>query len=395
MNEFLTQVQEGEERGFHAARSMRISEAALAEAMSLIRNEKGFGARKHAYLLEEAISGRMAFGEAVGTSDFPTLFGVLIDRELLANYKAVIPDWRSYLKLGRLPNFNTHEKHKVVGQDDVLDQVPEKGAYPEEPSVTGKYDRRVYKWGRKFGISWESVINDSMGAFDDIAERFGTAVQRTEALNATKAFCAATGPHASLFGAPIADVDGGNVTNVGVLPLTITNLQTTLQLMAKQTDVNGELIAVTGVHLVVPKALEFTARQILTSAQMQQVDTVGGANASTPVYLPLPTTNILPQLGIQLHVNDLLEVIDVSGTGDTTWYVFAETSQGVAAGFDYLRGNEAPEVCMKAPNKVSLSGGSIGAMEGDFEHDEIAYRVRCVHGAWRGDPRYCYAQVAP
>jgi len=387
MSEFLTLMENWD--GFRSARSMRIDEAAMARALSLITNKPGYSSREHAYLLERA------FTEGVGTSDFPTLFGALIDRQVLANYKAAVPEWQAYVKVGTLPNFNTHEAHKVVGQDNVLPQVAEKGPYLEDPSVTGHYDRRVLKWGKRFGISFESVINDSMGAFDDIAERFADAATLTEAWNATSAFCAATGPHTGLFGAPIADVDGQNVTNVGVLPLTINNLQTTLRLMGQQTDAKGRTISVRGVHLVVPKSLEFTALQILNSAFVQQVDTAGGANAAAPVWVPLPTTNVLPRMGVKLWVNDLFESIDVSGTGDTTWYVFADPSQGISVGFDRLRGREAPEVCMKASNKVSLGGGLINPLEGDFDSDEIAYRVRCIHGGWRGDPRFCYAQVAP
>jgi hypothetical protein len=384
MSEFLSLMEQAD--GLKPVRSMNVNEAALARVQALIMNEAGHSTRKQAYLLEEAVA----------TGDFPTLFGALIDRELLSAYKAYVPDWRSYVKVGSVPNFNTHEFHKVVGQDDVLPQVAELGPYLEEASVTGHYDRRVFKWGRRFGISWESLINDSMGAFSDIVQRFYTAVQRTEARNATLGFCSAAGPSTALFGAPIADpADGQNVTNQGVLPLTITNLGTTLQLMARQTDVNGEIIAVEGVHLVVPKSLEMTARQILTSAQMQQVDSAAGANAAVATFIPLPTSNVLPQMGIKLHVNSLLEAIDVSGTGDTTWYVFADPSQGVSVGLDYLRGHEAPEVCMKASDKVSVGGGAIGVMEGSFEDDSIAYRVRTVHGHWHGDPRFAYAQVAP
>ena len=33
-------------------------------------------------------------------------------------------------------------------------------------------------------------------------------------------------------------------------------------------------------------------------------------------------------LGIKLHVDPYLEVVDTSGTGDTTWYVFADPAQG-------------------------------------------------------------------
>jgi len=388
MSDLLT-TQDAEGRPVRHA----FSEAQIAKGLDFVTNRMGIPAFEHRYLMEKAFA--TGINEAVGTSDFPTLFGALVDRELMANYKAVIPDWRSYVKVGTLPNFNVHEKHKVVGQDDVLPQVAEFGPYLEQPSVTGHYDRQVFKYGRRFGISFESLINDSMGAFADLSQRFLTAALRTESQLAARSFVAATGPSAALFGAPIADVDGQNVTNQGVLPLTIANLQTTLQLMALQTDVNGERIAVRGLHLVVPTSLEFTARQILTSALVQQVDTAGGANAVAPTFVPLPTTNIVPQLGIQLHVNSDLEIIDTSGTGDTTWYVFADPAQGIAAGYDFLRGHEAPEVCMKASDKVSVGGGALDVMSGDFASDEIAYRVRVIGGGWHGDPRYAYAQVAP
>jgi hypothetical protein len=369
------------------------SEAQIAKGLDFVTNRMNLPAFEHRYLMEKALV--TGINEAVGTGDFPTLFGALIDRELLANYKAVVPDWQMYVKRGTVPNFNTHEVHKIVGQDNLLPQVAEFGPYLETPSVTGNYTRQVFKFGRRFGISFEALVNDSMGAFADISGRMLQAALRTESQLAAQSFVAAAGPSAALYGAPIADVDGQNVTNVGVLPLTVGNLQTTLQLMALQTDVNGERIAVRGLHLVVPTSLEMTARQILTSALVQQVDTAGGANAVAPTFVPLPTTNVVPQLGIQLHVNSDLEIIDVSGTGDTTWYLFAEPSQGIAAGYDYLRGHEAPEICMKASDKVSVGGGAMGIMSGDFNTDEIAYRVRVIGGPWHGDPRYTYAQVAP
>ena len=50
---------------------------------------------------------------------------------------------------------------------------------------------------------------------------------------------------------------------------------------------------------------------------------------------------------------------------------------------------------MKASNKLAIAGGAIGAMEGDFDNDQIAYRVRTIHGGTQVDPRFVYAQVGP
>jgi len=205
----------------------------------------------------------------------------------------------------------------------------------------------------------------------------------------TSLYAAAAGPNALLFGAPITDVDGQNVTNQGVLPLTIANLETTLSLMAAQTDVNGEPIAVRGVHLVVPPPLEFMARQILTSSLKQWTEGAVG------VPVPYPTTNVVSQLGMQLHVDPFLQVVDVSATNDTTWYVFADPAQGKAMQMDFLSGYEEPEICMKASDKVAVTGAPLSPFSGDFATDNVFYRVRCVHGGTQLDPRFAYAQVAP
>jgi len=197
----------------------------------------------------------------------------------------------------------------------------------------------------------------------------------------------ATGPDVLLFGAPIADVDGVNVTNLGALPLTLANFETTMGLMAAQTDINGRPLSIRGLHLVVPTQLEFQARTLLTSALKQWTEVGAGGG------IPVPTTNIIPQLGIQLHVDPWLGQIDVSGDVATTWYLFADTSFNYAIGLDGLRGHLGPEICMKASNKVTLSGAPISPLDGDFESDDVMFRVRLVLGGNYLDPRCAYAQV--
>ena len=135
---------------------------------------------------------------------------------MLAKWGINVPDWKAYCPTGTLPNFNTHNKHKVYGQDNLLPQVAEKAPYLATPSGTGAYTGSLAKYGRQFDISWESVINDSMGAFSDIADRFANAAIRTEARHVTE--CTAPPPIRPLAcSVLIADVDGQNVTNMGVL----------------------------------------------------------------------------------------------------------------------------------------------------------------------------------
>ena len=363
--------------GFNPVRKRRFSDAQIAEAISLITNEKGMPTHKWEYLLKEVIT----------TDDFPDLLGFVIDREVLARYKVAIADWKSYFRMKKVQNFNTVRRHKVQGADERLPVVAEKGEYLVAPMSDCYYSYNVEKRGKQFDISWESIVNDVMDAFGDIPERFANAAIRSEAFAATGTYVAATGPHTSLFGAPIADpCDAGSVTNLGSLALTIANLETTMELMATQVDVNGEPIAVRGKHLVVPPALEFTARQILTSTLKMWSDNAAGPAA-------YPTNNVISQVGIQLHVDPYIPIIDVSGDQATTWYLFADPPQGAAMEFGYLRGHESPEICMHGSDKVSVAGGAISPFAGDFATDNILYRVRCVFGSVQLDPRFAYAQI--
>ena len=384
MGEFLQLMESWE--GYAPLSAVPVNEAALTKTLDLLTNARKVPMHRHRYELQEAIT----------TSDFPQLFGQVLDRQLLGRYVAVKPEWRSYVPVGTLPDFRVAQLHKVQGNDTRLNRVAEKGEYPLAPMAEAFYTRRVFKYGRQFDISWEAIINDAMGAMNDIEERFVEAALLTEAWEATGLYSSAAGPNPALFGAPIADVDGQNVTNQGVLPLSIQNLETTLGLMSQQTDVNGRPLGIRGVHLVVAPAREFRARQILTSAFVQQVDTIGGANAQAPVYVPLPTTNIMPQMGLQLHVDPNLPIMDGTGNANGTWYLFAQAQSQAAKAcqMDFLAGHASPEICMKASNKVSAGGGVVSPFDGDFETDNIFYRVRHCVGGCRLDPRYAYAQVS-
>lgn len=377
MPEFLKVMQDWD--GYVPSRAANLSEAAVARFNNLISNVDRQPAHRHEYLLREAIT----------TSDFPSLFGFTLERDMMARYKAAIPDWRAWCKVGNLPNFNAGELHKLQGNDTLLPRVAEKGEYLVSPMSAGYYSRRLYKWGRQFDISWEALVNDALGAFSDFAQRFADAVVYTRAYNVTDLIASAAGPDVGLFGAAVVDgADGQAINNVGVLALTIANLEATLALMAAQTDVMGNPLGIQGKHLVVPPALEMTARSILTST-LKMLEELGGAGGP----LPYPTTNVIPQLGIQLHVNPLLPVIDTSGNRNGTWYVFADLSQGAAIQMDFLRGYEDPEICMKASDKVAIGGAALGPLTGDFATDNVFYRVRDVHGGCRLDPRMAYAQV--
>lgn len=361
---------------FAAVNDRQIDEAALVKTLGLLTNESRHPPHRHKYLLQEAIT----------TSDFPYLFGQVIDRQLIANYQAWNADWQNWCKFRVVTDFNTVRLERLYGIDDLLPEVAEKGEYTAQKPTSCRFPLAVKKYGKQFDVSWESIVNDSLGAFSDVPSRMGTAAARTENYLVTSTYSSATGPNAALFGDTITDC-GQDVTNAGTLPLSLTNIETTLELMRAQTDPNGNPINVRGTHLVVPPALEMTGRSILSSALKMYTESAGGGAT------PYPTTNIIPQMGLKLHVDPWLPVVDTSGNANTTWYLFADPSQIPAIYYGRLRGYETPEVVMKSSDKVTATGGSVTPMSGDFTTDNIMYRVRLVFGTVAGDPRAAYSQT--
>ena len=171
----------------------------------------------------------------------------------------------------------------------------------------------------------------------------------------------------------------------------INNLENTCEAMAAFTDANGEPIMNRAKLLVVGPGLEFTARQILTSANKMWLQ---GATANMPTAVSRtewPTTNVISQYGLQLIVDPYLPIY--LPNAKLSWFLFADPKDIAAMEADYLVGHERPEICMKASDKVNIGGGEIGPMAGDFATDNVFYRVRDVFGCNRLEWRATYGHL--
>lgn len=383
MDRLLTETLK-ESAGFltNSERGNEFSDSQINQVYSLLANGEYNGQHLSPYRREFLIK------EALTTSDFPLLFGDVLDRQLLAAYKAVAPTWKTYMRLSTVRDFKTAYRYAVTGGDQFLAQVSEKGEYLASERDEARYSIAALKYGRQFDISWEAIINDDLDALKDTPTRFAMAAARTE-------HRLAVGQYAQDSGGGVAHATSGQLystlageVNETTALLTIANLENGVEAMASFLDANGEPIMNRARYLVVPPALEMTARQILTSSQKVWSD-----NAAGPVAYP--TNNVISQYGLTLIVDPYLPIMDVvNGGGGTTanqgWYLFADPRDIAAVEVAHLRGHERPEICMKASDKVTIGGGAINSMSGDFATDNILYRVRLVVGVTTLDWRATY-----
>ena len=374
----------------------------------------------------------LRLSEALTTSDFGTLFGDVIDRSVLANYQETPYSWSAYCKRADIQNFKQAKIFRVDRGASVLDgpilpnsygasgsgptgleQVTE---YPLRPRVASDYVDQLYKFGARMDFAWETMLNDDLDALKDTPALFGRAARRTEEKRATSLYASSTGPNTTFY-----STANKNVVTAAVLPellnslyglsdnptLSITSLQAAMVIMMNQRDLDGEPISIEGAVLVVPPSLKITAMNILNATQVFMNDSGGtlallgsGATQSAQSAQRLLTENWAKSI-VSCAVNYYLPVVVTTGSvGQTNWYLFSSPSNGrPALQQSFLRGHEMPELFMKLPNSVSIGEGRMGPgpgvtpgtmnanpMDGDFESDAIAYKVRHVLGGTLLDP---------
>ena len=83
------EVMEAEDKGYSSIRESHKPadwESRIVEVNNILSG-KNMASHRRAYLLKEAMT----------TSDFPMLFGDVLDRMLLANYQAKAPVWKKFM----------------------------------------------------------------------------------------------------------------------------------------------------------------------------------------------------------------------------------------------------------------------------------------------------------
>jgi hypothetical protein len=330
-------------------------------------------------------AGRIAparFAEAMTTSDFPILLGGIFDLALLGGYREYPASYEMWCKIDRdVRDFRTRAKTTINLPDGALGRVGEREEYKKAGATEGQFPYAVQKFGRKFGFSWESFVNDHLGAFSGTPKALGRAARRTTARFATSLICDANGPAAGF-----VNLGNNNLVAPGNnSALSVTSLTAAANLLSQQMDTGGEPIFNDPAVLIVPASLKITALQIVNALQIR-AQTAGGADAGGAQQLD--TTNLFQ--GLKVAVEPYISRIITNGTvGRTAWFLAADPAQSErpAVELGFLQGHEEPQIAMKSPNAVMVGGGDANAFAGDFDTDSIEFRVRHVVGGAAMDPR--------
>lgn len=333
-------------------------------------------------LFNEGLSGRNPFKEAMlkealTRADFNVYLGKAFDVELLARYEDIDPEWRKVSTPTTVKDFKPKTYKELFGGRGPLERVGEGQEYKERVKDQAEYELAVGKFGNIFKLTFELIKNDELGELRNLPNDLAQGAVATEDQVTFEAFVSASGPNTAFFKA-------GNGNAPTTLAFTRANIQAAYVAMSKRKDKQGNPVRLSNARLliVVPNALLFEAEQIVNAPTIP--DPAGGAGT-----IPNPLAG-----KFRVVVSDYLTIVNTSNKADTTWYILPDpNSARPALQTAKMRGEENPDIRVKADQGTRLGGGALGPEDGSFGDDTITYRGRHIVGAGTLDPLLTYAST--
>ena len=192
-----------------------------------------------------------------GGSDFGQILLDVAHKSLLAGYGSANETFQRWTRKGTLTDFKIANR---VGLESFpeLDMVPAGGEYKYATLNDTGEKIQLAKFGKKFSITREDIINDDLHAFTEIPKLMGQAAIRTigNLVYAVLANNPAMGDGKTLFHA-----DHGNLLTAAALGMD--SLDAARTAMAVQEDSAGQVLNIMPSHLIVPVALQGRANQLM------------------------------------------------------------------------------------------------------------------------------------
>jgi len=299
--------------------------------------------------------------EAMTTGDFANALGTFVQVEAWKGYDRKVFAFEPLVKPDTLPNFQQVTRlQRRQGLDD-LEYVGEKGQarageYPD--AVSRAY--QVYVWQKQFDFSWQMLVNDYLGYFQDTAQEIGASARRTLEKYVSRMYNNATSI--------------GRLTGLGVMysqtgRLTTTHISEARMAYNARTDAAAEPINARLAYIVYPSGLEDTVRTIQGSQLVPELAT----NAVNVVR------------------NNWIGIEDpyVAYTApNIPWWAFADyRSDIIAMVLARMSGWPGPMIVRRKSDIESVTsllgaGAAVNPIMGDFEGGNIVVKAMDIWGTY-------------
>lgn len=282
---------------------------------------------------------------ALSNSDFSNILADTIGKTLRQAYDEQPSNWAKCFRRSTAPDFKTISRTQLSESPD-LDNILPGEEYQDGKLTDSKETFVLSKYGKIITLTWESLINDDLGAFSRIPQLMGAAARRKEddvaffvLLYGTTATMADTG---ALFNSTAVTTAGGhaNYTSSGTA-ISSTSLNVATAAMGKQVGPQGKAILnLTPKFLIVPKAISGTAWTMINSPTDPASSNASVKNkyATNGGFYPL---ELIEEARLDLGVT--LNGTTAAGSA-TSWYLASDTNQIDTIEVCFLEDEPAPVI---------------------------------------------------
>ena len=270
---------------------------------------------------------------AFSNTDLSGILGAVANKALGASFLATRQIAPRISRAVSHMNFHAHTVYSLALDGD-LEEVGPRGELKSLALSEESYTRQLKTRGAVLKISRQDVVNDELGAFTDMATRMGRkaaiARERAAALKLNE-----TGNGSTFF----TSANNNYFSGAGSA-LSLSALGTAVQKFRDQTGPDGDPISVEPRVLLVPTALEETAKALMD----RTARLIATAYGSTSAAKREPDVNVWAgQFAVEVW-EWLSATIGSQAGSSTAWYLLADPADLAALEISYLNGQQSPVV---------------------------------------------------
>lgn len=260
---------------------------------------------------------------AHSTSDFPLVLEAASNKILLERYQVQAPTYQAIAKRRDLRDFK-QTKLLRIGDFPTLKEYTENGEIQAGTINEGRETVILASYGRIVRISRQAIVNDDLGAFDEVFGNLGTVISLFE--NATFFTMKGTVGPTLADGKAVFHSGHGNLAGSGTV-IDVTNLSAARAAIRKQTNLDGANLNLTPKILLVGPDKETQAEQIVAP------------------LVPAQNSNVNPFSG-------KLQIVTEGSIAGNAWEVYADPAIAPVWAYGYLADAPGPRVLTEEPFNV-------------------------------------------
>ncbi|MBQ3332872.1 MAG: Mu-like prophage major head subunit gpT family protein [Thermoguttaceae bacterium] len=267
---------------------------------------------------------------AFSTVDLPGILSNVANKSLLAGYESVSDNWRQIAKVSSVQDFKEHTRYRM-NSNFVFEKVGAAGKLKHGEVGEQKFSQKADTYGIMFALTREMIINDDLGALNDIPTQIGVGAGEAIA-DAIWSLVLANPTQAD--GQAFYSAAHNNYLTGASNALSIDGLTAGVTQFMKQTKPNGRPLAVAPRYLLVPPELAVKANTLMNAQVVNETTSTGKMSP-----------NINPHAGrCEVVVSEYLSNSSYTGYSATGWYLFADPARIPSFEIAFLNGIDRPTI---------------------------------------------------